>query len=143
MKNSLHPDVQKFKLFVKTHPYVLRDVKTGDKTLQDLFEEWKLFGEDDEIWETYKAANKTESNNDERKSDESSGEETSSEGISTQDLLAMLKKMNLNDLQHHLSQFSGVLSSVQELLGQFKQSPPEEQGRTEDQQSSPFSFRED
>ncbi|MCE7794728.1 YlbD family protein [Salipaludibacillus sp. CUR1] len=135
MSQSLHPDVKKFKTFVRENPHVLRDVKSGDKKLQDLFEEWMLFGEEDEIWSTYK--NKEDS---EKEKDSDNPEGNSSE--SEMDVLNMLKKMNLNDIQHHLSQFSTVVGSIQELISQFKQqqnpSPP-----SGPDNHSPFSFRED
>lgn len=135
MSDSLHPDVKKFKGFVREHPYILRDVNSGEKTLQDLFEEWMLFGEEDEIWETYREPEEAE-----EESDEGEGAEEDGPG---EDVLAMLKKMNLNDIQHHLGQFSTVVESVQQLISQFRQqqnpSPPPGQ---QDQQS-PFSFRED
>ncbi|WP_179298825.1 YlbD family protein [Evansella halocellulosilytica] len=146
MKDSLHPDVQKFKQFVKKHPYVLRDVKSGEKSLQDLFEEWSLFGEDDEIWETYKANRTNKRQSESNASDEEnvkSEKNGNNENVSAQDLLSMFKRMNLNDLQNHLAQFNGVLTSVQELLGQFKQNPTGGSGAQDEQQSSPFSFRED
>ena len=149
MSKSLHPDIKKFKAFVKNQPHVLRDVKSGDKNLQDLYEEWMLFGEKDSIWETYRTDKDEdeETNEDETEEEETSEDEETpekEEKKSTQDLLSLFKKMNLNDLQGHLSQFSGVLASVQELLGQFKSDPPSSGSDTsEQQQSSPFSYRDD
>ncbi|ADU30879.1 YlbD family protein [Evansella cellulosilytica] len=156
---KLHPDVKKFKVFVKKNPYVLKEVKKGEKTLQDLFEEWLLFGEDDDIWETYKEdvgeeeeeleeeEDGEEDNEDEEDSKSDKKKKSEKNSINTQDLLAMLKKMNFNDLQNHLTQFSGVLASVQELLGQFKptqqQSSGESTNTDRQQQNAPFSFRDD
>ncbi|MBU9711246.1 YlbD family protein [Evansella tamaricis] len=150
---SSHPDVRKFKLFVKNNPHVLKDVKTGDKTLQDLFEEYILFGEEDEIWDTYrekKSAKGSKKSKDKEKNtdaeqDEGEEDEEKEESSTTQDLLALLKKVNFNDLQSSLSQFSGVLASVQELLGQFRSpnnpnSPPPTNNQ---QQNSPFSYNDD
>lgn len=139
MSESLHPEVKKFKRFVKEHPHVLRDVHSDEKKLQDLFEEWMLFGEDDEIWDSYLSDEKI----DDSKADEAN--QTKDDTKSEVELLNMLKKMNLNDVQHHLAQFSTVVGSVQELIGQFKQ----QQIQSPDQQSqeqlppSPFAFRED
>ncbi|MFA9557332.1 spore coat protein YlbD [Evansella sp. AB-rgal1] len=155
-KKSLHPDVRKFKLFVKNNPHVLKGVKNGDKTLQDLFEEYLLFGEEDDIWETYREEDDDDDESDENDMDEdedvdadkSKGKNNKNkkkESISAQDLLGMVKKMNLNDLQENLTQFSGVLVSIQELLGQFKQdqsqTPPTNQNQQ--QSNSPFSYRDD
>lgn len=133
MSNSLHPEVKKFKSFVKDNPHILRDVKNDSKTLQDLFEEWKLFGEEDEIWDSY-----LDVTEDEKK--ESS--DTKDDGSKDIDVLNMLKKMNLNDLQHHLGQFTTVIGSVQELIAQFKQQQPSQPPPPE-RPPSPFGFRDD
>ncbi|MBU9720472.1 MULTISPECIES: spore coat protein YlbD [Bacillaceae] len=148
--SASHPDVRKFKNFVKNNPHVLKDVKSGDKTLQDLFEEYVLFGEDDDIWDTYRdKSNKKKSNETEADvegsdtEDREDEEEKEEESTTTQDLLALLKKVNFNDLQNSLSQFSGVLASVQELLGQFRSTPNQGQQQNNNQQNSPFSYHDD
>ncbi|MCD8509259.1 MAG: YlbD family protein [Bacillus sp. (in: Bacteria)] len=148
MSKSLHPDVKKFKVFVKNNPYVLKPVKRGDKTLQDLFEEYLLFGEEDDIWETYKSGKATDEEEDveeeEEKDEKEKGNKSSKkESTGTQDILNMLKKVNFNDLQEHLTQFGGVLASVQELLGQFKQNPQQPPQNNQQQNNSPFSFHDD
>ncbi|MDQ0253846.1 hypothetical protein J2S74_001218 [Evansella vedderi] len=158
MSKSLHPDVKKFKAFVKNNPYILKPVKNGDKTLQDLFEEYLLFGEEDDIWETYRSDDDEidEDENEDVESDEEKEEEeeeskgkkgkksSSKESLGTQDILNMLKKINFNDMQEHLAQFGGVLASVQELLNQFKQNPQQpSQNNQQQQQNSPFSFHDD
>lgn len=143
MNQSLHPDVRKFKAFVKNNPYVLRDVKKGDKTLQDLFEEFMLFGEEDDIWETYK--NEDGEVNGEEEVGEDEKKKTGKESIRVKDILNAFKKMNMNDLQDNLAQLSGVIASVQELLMQFKQgetnnTPTQPQNR---EQPFPFTYRDD
>ncbi|MCR6111243.1 YlbD family protein [Bacillus sp. A301a_S52] len=135
MSQSLHPDVKRFKTFVKKNPYVLRDVKSGEKTLQDIFEEWMLFGEEDDIWESY--LNDDEEKGETKKSNEEDEED------STIDVLNMLKNMNLNDIQHHLGQFSTVVQSVQELVSQFRQQQTPDPSQGPPEQQSPFSFTED
>ncbi|MCR6107193.1 YlbD family protein [Salipaludibacillus agaradhaerens] len=135
MSQSLHPDVKRFKAFVKKRPYVLRDVNSGEKTLQDIFEEWMLFGEEDDIWESYL---KDDDEKDETKKSDEEDEEDSNV-----DVLNMLKNMNLNDIQHHLGQFSTVVQSVQELVSQFKQQQTPDPSQGPPEQQSPFSFTED
>lgn len=136
MSNSLHPEIKKFKSFVRNNPHVLRDVKNDSKTLQDLFEEWKLFGEEDDIWDSYIETPEEED------SDETNEQKEDNKDI---DVLNMLKKMNLNDLQHHLGQFTTVIGSVQELIGQFKQQQPSQTQTPPppERPSSFFGFRED
>lgn len=148
MSKSIHPDVRKFKSFVKNNPYVLKDVKSGEKTLQDLFEEYMLFGEEDDIWETYKddpVNNEDSGEGNADKDEDKKGKKTSKDSINVKELLEAVKKMNMNDLQKNLAQISGVLGSVQELLMQFKQS--DGRGSSVNSQSSeqqsPFTFRDD
>ncbi|WP_026690026.1 YlbD family protein [Alteribacter aurantiacus] len=145
MGNSLHPDIQRFKAFVKENPYVLRDVKSKEKTLQDLYEEWALFGDDDPVWDTYKSAGDSpgepvahQASQQEESSDQ---EETSSAGATAASILAMIKSMNMNDLQNQLAQFNGALTSIQQLLSTFRS----DQGNTTNTNtsSSPFSYKED
>lgn len=145
LSESLNPDVKKFKRFVKEHPRVLRDVHSEEKTLQDLFEEWMLFGEDDEIWDSYKSDEDDELKEKKDKHSKGKADNESKDDTKTEvELLNMLKKMNLNDVQHHLAQFSTVVGSVQELLGQFKQQQIQNPDQpSQEQPPTPFSFRED
>lgn len=129
---------------------MLKTVKNGDKTLQDLFEEYLLFGEEDDIWDTYRNAKAAdgegeaeEADDEESESKETDKNSSKKDSKGTQDILNMLKKVNFNDLQEHLTQFGGVLASVQELLGQFKQNPQQPPQNNQQQNSSPFSFHDD
>jgi hypothetical protein len=138
VSESLNPDVKKFKKFVKENPHVLRDVHSEEKKLQDLFEEWMLFGEDDEIWDSYLSDEIADD------SDADEDSESNEDSNTEMELLNMLKKMNLNDVQHHLAQFSTVVGSIQELIGQFRQQEtPNQQSQEQQPPASPFSFRED
>ncbi len=49
----LHPSIESFKVFVKNHPRVMEEVRSGKLTLQELYEEWFLLGEDDTRWMTF------------------------------------------------------------------------------------------
>ncbi|WP_226658393.1 YlbD family protein [Pseudalkalibacillus hwajinpoensis] len=116
--------VQEFKTFVKAHPHVLKKVKQNEKTLQELFEEWMLFGEDDPSW--YE---------EEQKDDR---EVASEKGIGS--MLGAIKQMNFEEVQKGIEQFSGAVYSIQEVLSQFRSKPkppPYTQSR------SPFPFRHD
>ncbi|WP_157811960.1 YlbD family protein [Alteribacter populi] len=137
---GLHPNVQRFKAFVKENPYVLREVKSSDKTLQDLYEEWVLFGEDDPIWQSYREGGASE--NQQEAPQEEAQSSTAKADTDSSNIINMIKSMNFNDLQQQLAQFNGALTSIQDLLGTFRQgsgssssSPPTS--------SSPFSYRED
>lgn len=55
-------------------------------------------------------------------------------------MMGLVKKMNVQDLQSHLTQFSSVLGNVQNLMQTFQK--PQEQTRRPES-DSPFSFRRD
>ena len=41
-KGPLHPSVQQFKEFVNHHPKMVHEVRSGNKTWQQFYEEWYL-----------------------------------------------------------------------------------------------------
>ncbi len=118
--------VQEFKTFVKAHPHVLKKVKRKEKTLQELFEEWMLFGEDDASWY-------------EEEMDED--REEVSEEKSIGGMLSALKQMNFEEVQKGIEQFSGAVYSIQEVLSQFRSKPKPQSPYS--QSHSPFPFRHD
>ncbi|QKS71546.1 hypothetical protein FLK61_33185 [Paenalkalicoccus suaedae] len=82
--------IEEFKQYVLDHPEFIETNK--EKSLQDLFEEWHLFKDE---------------------------EKPSS--ASELPFLDVLKKFNVQDLQQHLMQLGSVLGSVQEVMAPFKQ----------------------
>ncbi|WP_096199229.1 YlbD family protein [Bacillus sp. FJAT-45350] len=160
-KSNLHPSVQQFKQFVKSHPELVKEVRQNRKTWQELFEEWTLLGEEHDMWEQYKIKDNDQDSETMSESTEEATNETNNPGQSESlsNLLGLIKNINFNDLQHHLSQFSGVLGNVQSLMQMFSQgnqgqqqqqqqqqqqsqqtqeNPQQEQ---QNQQDHPFSFR--
>jgi hypothetical protein len=139
-KQGLHPAVQQFKQFMKEHPLLLQEVKEERKTLQELFEEWMILGEDNEQWSTYKKVHTEEpafeQGNEEMESEENSASATDALG----QIMGIVRRMNVQDLQNHLAQFSSVLANVQNVIQSFqKPNNPTNRGP----QDHPFSFRRD
>lgn len=166
---SLHPSVQEFKEFVKSHPLLVKEVRSGNKTWQDLFEEWIILGDNHANWEPYKkimkevpiesteetkSQNSTEST-EEKKADIKNDESSTSSGTSNAalgHLMGLIKNINLNDLQGHMSQLSGLLNNVQQLVGTFQGGSKQGQNGQSNQNGQnqqqppqqyhdPFSFR--
>ncbi|OLO40769.1 hypothetical protein BTR23_04660 [Alkalihalophilus pseudofirmus] len=164
---NLHPSIQQFKMFVKQHPLLIHEVRNGNKTWQDFYEEWTLLGEEHPNWEPYRRAankdtyntnNNPESNgsfntaNNTNNNPESNGsfntanntnssEETgpsSSSETTSSNILGLLKNINFNDLQHHMAQVSSVISNVQGLMQSFQGKNQTHQPQRPD---DPFSFR--
>jgi hypothetical protein len=123
--------VTKFKSFIKKHPGLITAVRNKERTWKDTYEEWYLLGEDHETWEQYKSNN------------EESTESTNNSEL-FKNLLGVVKNMDINQLQNNITQVSGAISSIQELLNSF-QKP--DQGHQHQQhhpnQHHPFSFRKD
>ncbi len=150
-QTSLHPSVKEFKEFVKQHPGIMKEVQGGKRTLQHVYEEWSILGAAHEQWEAY--SRPTENQQQTEETEQSSTNEQASEGQTTSEegtsggtseflgqMMGLVKKMNVQDLQSHLTQFSSVLGNVQNLMQTFQK--PQEQTRRPES-DSPFSFRRD
>ncbi|GAE33825.1 YlbD family protein [Halalkalibacter akibai] len=145
-KQNLHPTVQQFKQFIKEHPLLLQEVKEERKSLQELFEEWSILGAENEQWIPYKKATSKEEipleNGSKIEKESVKQEETQTQSATDAlgQIMGIVKRMNVQDLQNHLAQFSSVLGNVQNVIQSFqKPSNPTNQSP----QDHPFSFRRD
>jgi hypothetical protein len=139
---KLHPSVQKFKEYVRAHPELIKQVRSGTNTWQELYEEWYLFGEDD--------SKGNETVDDHNQSTESSKEESSTmEESSKKDwmstVLGAVRNIDPNQLQHHIVSISSALGAIQGVIsslqgGSSVQNPPE---KNVSPPSHPFHFRQD
>jgi hypothetical protein len=124
-----HPSVQQFKEFVKEHPKLVQEVRKGNKEWQEVFEDWYLLGEKDVVWKQYKDES-TEEQTEEKKAD-----------IMSQ-MFSAVKNMDMNTVNHHISNMSSTISTIQGLFDQFglsKSSGKKSSGSNQ----QPFSFRKD
>ncbi|WP_216830901.1 YlbD family protein [Alkalihalobacterium elongatum] len=144
--NNLHPSVQQFKAFVKEHPLLIREVRSGNRTWQDYYEEWTLLGEDHPNWQKYRRTTKTDTyesseniNNSQNSNAETNENNSESSSTTAANLLGMLKNINFNDLQHHMAQVSSVITNVQGLMQSFQGN--NQQSQQQPRQDDPFSFR--
>lgn len=136
MGNSkLHPSVEKFKAFVKTHPKIIQDVRNGNHTLQELYEEWYLLGEEDPYWEKF------QSEGNETFETTANKKETKSGGWMNQ-IGNIIQRVDANQMQNHLNNLSQVIASVQGVLSQF-QGQNSSVNTTQNTTQNPFSFRKD
>ncbi|PEE42123.1 YlbD family protein [Bacillus pseudomycoides] len=133
-KGPLHPSVQQFKEFVNHHPKMVHEVRNGEKTWQQFYEEWYLLGEQDEVWKAYKADGETisspaQENNDEKAVD-----------LMGQ-MLSFLKKLDAEQMQQHLANVTSAIGSVQQVIQQFQENRTQPEQRTSE--NNPFFFRKD
>ena len=133
MKNDkLHPSVEEFRKFVNNHPKVLDEVKTGKATLQELYEDWYLLGEDDARWKDLLS--------DEKKSNVANDQK--SDWLNS--AIGSIKKMDPEQVQHYIAHLSQALNSIQGVLSQFQSGNANKSSSTSQQKPNhPFSFRKD
>lgn len=127
---KLHPSVEEFKKFITDHPNVLEEVRNGNATLQELYEDWYLLGEDDVRWENLLSEKETE-NTDATKSDWASS------------ILESVKKMDPAQIQHYIGHISQALYTVQGVLAQFQTGDQKPSPTSKEKPNNPFFFRKD
>ncbi|MFC4184548.1 YlbD family protein [Saccharococcus thermophilus] len=129
MAKHLHPSVEKFKQFVKKHPKIIQEVRSGKKTWKEFYEDWYLFGEDDEIWEPYKQ-------------DRSSVKQTGKGNKKWFEKIAnMLQNIESDEVQKHLESVQQAIVAIQNIIAQFQGAEKQHTRAAKDEH--PFSFRKD
>ncbi|MBN8199456.1 MULTISPECIES: YlbD family protein [Bacillaceae] len=133
-KTKLHPSVDKFKEFVKQNPRIIKEVRAGNTTWQELYEDWYLLGEEDSRWDSYR----------ENKEEAQKPEEKKSDWMGS--IMGTLKQMDTNQMQGYISNLSQALSAVQGVISQFQgggQKPSGGSKPSVTKPSSPFTFKKD
>lgn len=46
--------IDEFKQFVRRHPKLIQEVQSQEKSWQSVYENWVMFGEEDEMWSPYR-----------------------------------------------------------------------------------------
>jgi hypothetical protein len=136
-QKPLHPSVQQFKDFVKVNPEMIREVRKGKYSWQELYEDWYLLGEEDSRWQEFKVQNQTEKSV--PKKENSNSREWMSQIMNT------VKKMDTNQLQEYISNLSQALGAIQGVISQF-QGGNQANNQQQNQQTPPqhpFQFRKD
>ncbi len=105
--------IERFKAFVKKHPGLAKEVREHQKTWKEIYEEWYLFGEEDEMWKEYKNSKPSAERSNKKKSDKGNSDFING-------MLSSLKKMDINKMEKHLSSMSGAIGNVQQILEQFQ-----------------------
>lgn len=91
---------EQFKQFVKDNPSLVMHVNSKEKTWQEFYELYDLYGEDKDVWSNYLKK-------------EEKKEPVIKENGTFNDLLTFLKTINLDSLQEGIN-------SVQRVLGVFQ-----------------------
>lgn len=90
---------QGFKEFVRYNPKLIRYVKTGEKTWQDFYDIYNLYGDDKNAWNDYL------------------NEKTDKQKVSENsiDIMSWLRSIDLDSIQNGISSIQRVLGVVQDL----------------------------
>ncbi|CAI6258638.1 putative protein YlbD [Bacillus subtilis] len=123
--------INDFKQFVKKHPKLIKEVRKEQRSWQDVYENWVLFGESDPIWDSYR----------EPEAAAEAVPETPQKNDFVSKMVTAVKKMDVNQMNEQINKMSQSISSLQSLLNTFSGS-----GQKHSQPGSgqhPFSFRKD
>ena len=97
---------EEFKLFVKSHPELIRYVKDGEMTWQKFYETYSLYGKENDVWNKYFSSNEEIKEKKKEKKD----------SVSLTDVIDMVKKVDLNSVQKNITNISKALGIVQSLI---------------------------
>lgn len=132
-QKKLHPSVLKFKEFVKNNPKIIQEVRRGNATWQELYEDWYLLGEDDQRWDSIGNEQGAAPNIEE-----------GSKGDFMSNVMGMFKNLDPNQMQTYLQNAHEAVTAVQGLLSQFQgANNPNNQVKPPETPPHPFSFRQD
>ncbi|MGG0944188.1 YlbD family protein [Bacillus subtilis] len=123
--------INDFKQFVKKHPKLIKEVRKEQRSWQDVYENWVLFGESDPIWDPYLEPEEASA----------AVPETPQKNDFVSKMVTAVKKMDVNQMNEQINKMSQSISSLQSLLNTFSGS-----GQKHSQPGSgqhPFSFRKD
>lgn len=145
-QKKLHPSVIKFKEFIKGNPKLIQEVRQGNATWQELYEDWYLLGEEDERWKVIGISKKDDSEVAVGKKQSSeSNDKKKLDWMST--ISGMMKKVDAEQLQYHVNNLSQAIGAIQGLLAQFQgmQGTPNQPNQRGDMEGppNPFTFRKD
>ncbi|WP_051263369.1 spore coat protein YlbD [Tuberibacillus calidus] len=102
MGRKTNEAVNNFKAFLRSHPEIIQAVKEQGKSWKDVFDEYVLFGEDHEIWESYGVKKHI------MKKPPGAAE--------IMRILDFIGNLDAKAVQEHLEQINGALTNIQELI---------------------------
>ncbi len=137
--NELHPSVQKFKQFVKKYPEMANTVRNNENTWQELYEDWYLLGEEDPKWNVFQDVGEAKKESTKSESTKSGSEEKGW----VNHITGILKNMDTNQVQHHISNLSEAIGAIQGVLLQFQGDNAKNTEEKPAERQHPFAFRKD
>lgn len=143
MAKRKRPSVDRFREFVKEHPFLVNEVRNKQATWQELFEEWYLLGEDHPRWQADVSVDKSEVNSEAPSLPVEKGDQ-STELIGS--LMSAVKNMDMGQIQQYITNANQAIGAIQGVLSAFQgnksedTSPPKKE---REQRANPFLFTKD
>ena len=101
----MEKSIDKFKEFVRNNSYLINYTKTGNKTWQDLYEIYDLYGEDQDAWNNYlKEDNINTTNNNTSKTNY------------IEEMVRMAKNIDMDKVQEGITSFQKTLGLFGDLF---------------------------
>lgn len=105
--------MDQFRAFVEKHPTLKEEVRNKKTTWQNVYEEWYLYGENNDSWKQYEQISQP-------KSQEASTEKTSSSIVnmdSIKSIMGYVQKLNPDSVNKTLNTAQKVIQIVQSING--------------------------
>lgn len=101
---------EEFKNFVKQNPALITYVDNKEKTWQEFYEMYDLYGDDHNIWSNYTKSNNSYYENDTRSSTDNMKPEEA-----VKELVAMIKGIDIEKVRKGITNVQKTISLVQDL----------------------------
>lgn len=92
-----------FKSFIKKHPALIKEVRKQNKSWREIYEEWKILGDDDPVWQKYRQENQNIIKNNQ-----------------PQDVLkkmvTVFSRLDAEKVNEHLERMNEAISTLQSIL---------------------------
>lgn len=112
--------MEEFRAFVSKHPLLRDEVRNNKFTWQNVFDEWSLYGEDDESWKKYevvKEESPTIGINDEENNNSSENTSSTVNLDSIKSIMNYVQKINPDSLNKTLNTVQKVIQIAQTFSG--------------------------
>lgn len=125
-----------FKQFLKNHPLLVKEVRRGIYSWQEIYEEWYLLGEENEVWDRFR-------NGDVTRIDDEKKQESADKAVLSS-LFDALKSVDVQSMQKHVTNLSQALGTISGVISQFQTtSDTQEADDKKKSKSKSSSFRRD
>lgn len=93
---------EEFKEFARSHPELVKFIKNKEMSWQDFYEIYDVYGDNNDAWDKY------------LKKDEVT-QQTTSTGVGLGELTNLVKNINMDNIQKHITTAQKAISVIQEL----------------------------